>query len=141
MDTHLHMYMYIVQCSYVHVQHVHVHIHVHVCDPHTVSSPYRFLDKMYSLSSSESLVQFTRNPRAYLLPPQPQIPCKVCVVGPPTSGKTALAQLVAQCYNAMVHVCSCTQYTCTYMYMYMYVHFECTHVHAVVLYTAVLMQY
>ena len=61
-----------------------------------------FLDKMYSLSSAEALVQFTRNPRAYLLPPQPRIPCKVCVVGPPTSGKTSLARAVAEKYNATV---------------------------------------
>lgn len=76
---------------------------------------YRFLDKMYSMSSSEALVAFTRNPRAYLLPPQPRIPCKVCVVGPPTSGKSTLAQKVADHYNAMVmsynmyvHVRTCT---------------------------------
>ena len=67
--------------------------------PSTSSS---FLDKMYSLSSNEALVQFTRNPRAYLLPPQPCIPCKVCVVGPSTSGKTSLARAVAQKYNATV---------------------------------------
>ena len=93
----------------------------------------RFLDKMYSLSSSEALVQFTRNPRAYLLPPQPCIPCKVCVLGPPTSGKTALAQAVAQHYNAMVHVYTYI-YTCTQLHVtttcwcrwwmgrYMYIH-------------------
>lgn len=61
-----------------------------------------FLDKMYSMSSPEALVQFTRNPRAYLLPPHPRIPCKVCVVGPPTSGKSTLAKMVAEKYNAMV---------------------------------------
>ena len=76
----------------------------------------RFLDKMYSLSSSEALVQFTRNPRAYLLPPQPCIPCKVCVLGPPTSGKTALTQAVAQHYNAMVHVYTYI-YTCTQLHV------------------------
>ena len=80
--------------------------------------PCRFLDKMYSLSSSESLVQFTRNPRAYLLPPQPRIPCKVCVVGPPTSGKTALAHLVAEYYNAMVRTCTCI-YTHVHVHVYM----------------------
>ncbi|CAI8010883.1 Adenylate kinase 9 [Geodia barretti] len=61
-----------------------------------------FLDKVYCLSSSEALVQFTRNPRAYLLPPQPRIPCKVCIIGPPTSGKTSLAEMIAQHYNATV---------------------------------------
>lgn len=63
----------------------------------------RFLDKMYCLSSSEALVKFTRNPRAYLLPPHPRIPCKVCIIGPPTSGKTSLAEMIAQHYNAMVN--------------------------------------
>lgn len=62
---------------------------------------------MYCLSSSEALVKFTRNPRAYLLSPQPRVPCKVCVIGPPTSGKTTLAKILAQHYKAMVH---------TYMY-------------------------
>ena len=64
---------------------------------------FRFLDKVYCLSSSEALVQFTRNPRAYLLPPQPRIPCKVCIIGPPTSGKTSLAEMIAQHYNATVN--------------------------------------
>ena len=69
-----------------------------------ISSVYTcsFLDKMYSMSSPEALVQFTRNPRAYLLPPHPCIPCKVCVVGPPTSGKSTLVRMVAEKYNATV---------------------------------------
>jgi len=54
------------------------------------------------MSSPEALVQFTRNPRAYLLPPHPCIPCKICVVGPPTSGKSTLVRMVAEKYNAMV---------------------------------------
>ena len=63
---------------------------------------YRFLDKIYSLSSPEALVAFTRCPRSYLLPPQPEIPFKVCVVGPPTSGKTALSKALALHYSAQV---------------------------------------
>ena len=41
-----------------------------------------FLDKMFSLSSADAVMEFTRCPRRFLLPPQPVIPCKICVVGP-----------------------------------------------------------
>lgn len=62
---------------------------------------------MYSLSSSETLTQFMTNPRIYLKAPNPKIPCKVCVMGPPISGKSTLAEGIASKYNAMVN----TQYT------------------------------
>ena len=57
---------------------------------------------MYSMSSAEVLGQFIRSPQTYLLPPNPLIPCKVCVVGPPTSGKSTLSGMIAEKYNAMV---------------------------------------
>ena len=63
-----------------------------------------FLDKMYSMSSAEALAQFMINPRIYLKPPNPQIPCKVCVLGPPVSGKSTLVKAIALKYKAMVHV-------------------------------------
>ena len=69
----------------------------------TLLSP-RFLDKMYSMSTAEALTQFMTNPRPYLKPPNPQIPCKVCVLGPPISGKSTLAKALASKYNAMVSV-------------------------------------
>lgn len=60
------------------------------------------MDKMYCLSSAEALEKFIRSPRTYLLPPHPLVPCKLCVVGPPTSGKSALAQGLANHYKATV---------------------------------------
>ena len=61
------------------------------------------MDKMYCLSSAEALTKFVKSPRTYLLPPHPRIPCKICIAGPPTSGKTTLAQGLANHYNAMVY--------------------------------------
>ena len=67
----------------------------------------RYLDKMYSLSSAEALKEFIRNPRPYLLPPLPKTPCKICVLGPPTSGKSTLAKQLAEHYDAMVSIYVC----------------------------------
>ena len=61
-----------------------------------------FMDKMYSMSSPESLVKFVRSPRTYLVPPHPMLPCKVCVLGPPLAGKTILANMIAEKYDAIV---------------------------------------
>ena len=87
-----------------------IHSLVHVLIPW-----FSFLDKMYCMSSAEALVQFTRNPRSFLLPPNPRIPCKICVVGP-TSGKSTLASLLAEKYNGVVST--------TYMYMCSIIHFS-----------------
>ena len=57
---------------------------------------------MYSLSSAGALTAFIQSPRTYLLQPSPRIPCKICILGPPTSGKTTLAQGLAERYKAMV---------------------------------------
>ena len=105
---------------------------------------YSLLDKMYSISSAEALTLFYKNPRAYILPPNPRIPCKICVVGPPTSGKSTLAKALAEHYNAVViHVhtyiyhysCHC-RYTFKFRSpghmlwtMYMNVHVPHVHVH------------
>lgn len=43
-----------------------------------------------------------RNPRLYLAPHLPRPPCKLCILGPPHSGKTTVSRLVAQRYNAKV---------------------------------------
>ncbi|XP_071997899.1 adenylate kinase 9 isoform X2 [Engystomops pustulosus] len=61
-----------------------------------------FLDKMYVLSSEESLMKFIQNPRPYLLPPMPLPPCKVAVLGPKFSGKTTLCNLIANKYSGKV---------------------------------------
>ena len=60
------------------------------------------MDKLYVMASNESLAHFMRNPRPFLAPHLPCPPCKVCVLGPPHSGKTILAQSLAQRYNAKV---------------------------------------
>ena len=60
------------------------------------------MDKLYVMASNESLAHFMRNPRPFLAPHLPCPPCKVCVLGPPHSGKTVLAQSLAQRYNAKV---------------------------------------
>ncbi|XP_048210476.1 adenylate kinase 9 [Perognathus longimembris pacificus] len=61
-----------------------------------------FLGRMYCLSSEETLKAFLLNPRPYLLPPMPMPPCKVFILGPPSSGKTTLCNLVAEHYKGKV---------------------------------------
>ncbi|XP_044146654.1 adenylate kinase 9 [Bufo gargarizans] len=61
-----------------------------------------FLDKMYFLSCEESLINFVQNPRPYLLPPMPLPPCKVAVLGPKSSGKTTVCNLIANKYSGKV---------------------------------------
>ncbi|XP_066463784.1 adenylate kinase 9 isoform X2 [Eleutherodactylus coqui] len=61
-----------------------------------------FLDKMYALSSEESLIKFMQNPRPYLLPPMPLPPCKVAVLGPKSSGKTTVCNSIANKYSGKV---------------------------------------
>ena len=62
----------------------------------------RFLDKMYSMSSDEAFKEFILSPRTFLLPPFPRIPCKICVLGPPTSGKSTMSKMLSEHYDAMV---------------------------------------
>ena len=57
---------------------------------------------MYILSSGEAMSKFMKNPRPYLLPPQPRPPVKLCVMGPPHSGKTTLCHNLAEKYGAQV---------------------------------------
>ncbi|KAL8186361.1 UNVERIFIED_CONTAM: hypothetical protein K2H54_069249 [Gekko kuhli] len=61
-----------------------------------------FLGKMYTLSSEEALKTFMLNPRPFLLLPMPLPPCKVLVIGPPLSGKSALCAAVASHYTGKV---------------------------------------
>ena len=65
----------------------------------------RFLDKVYVLSSAIALEKFMKNPRPYLLPPQPVTPCKMVVCGPPFSGKTKLSHYLADFFPE-AQVCS-----------------------------------
>ncbi|CAI9737012.1 Hypothetical predicted protein [Octopus vulgaris] len=50
----------------------------------------------------QAMELFTKNPRPYLLHPQPRPPCKLVVLGLPKSGKTNLCYLLAKKYNAKV---------------------------------------
>ena len=51
--------------------------------------------------------KFLKNPRPYLMQPQPRPPVKLSVMGPPLSGKTTLCHLVAQKYGAKVNAIFC----------------------------------
>ena len=59
---------------------------------------------MYFLSSGQAMSKFLKNPRKYVLPPQPRPPCKLCITGPPCSGKSTIAHLLAQKYNSTVRI-------------------------------------
>lgn len=60
------------------------------------------MDKFYVLSSQKALQKFIANPRRYLLPPLPHLPCKVSVIGPPCSGKSTMSAQLAEYYGAVV---------------------------------------
>jgi len=69
----------------------------------SVSLLYRsFLDKLYVLSSAAAMEKFMKNPRPYLMPPQPRPPCKIIVQGPAKAGKTQLCYKLADKYGAQV---------------------------------------
>ncbi|CAF2033300.1 unnamed protein product [Rotaria magnacalcarata] len=59
-----------------------------------------FMDKIFVLSSKESLKEFQKNPRRYIM--QPRAPCKLFLYGPRASGVEQLAQEIAKKYNATV---------------------------------------
>ncbi|XP_073708860.1 adenylate kinase 9 [Garra rufa] len=61
-----------------------------------------FIDKFYILSSQDALQKFMANPRRYLLPHIPHLPCKVSVIGPPCSGKSTVCTLLAEHCGAVV---------------------------------------
>jgi SpoVK/Ycf46/Vps4 family AAA+-type ATPase len=58
------------------------------------------MDKIFVLSSKESLKEFQKNPRRYISQPRP--PCKLLLYGPRASGAEQLAQDIAKKYNATV---------------------------------------
>ena len=57
---------------------------------------------MYLMSTIEALEKFEKNPRKYLLPPQPAPPCKIVVLGAPLSGSTTLSNKLKERYNCKV---------------------------------------
>ncbi len=63
---------------------------------------HSFLDKIYVMSGPEQMELFLKNPRPYLISPQPRPPCKLCITGPPLSGRTTMAFWLAQKFNARV---------------------------------------
>jgi len=58
------------------------------------------MDKIFVLSSKESLKEFQKNPRRYITQPRP--PCKLFLYGPKYSGAEELGQDIAKKYNATV---------------------------------------
>ncbi|KAK9693675.1 hypothetical protein QE152_g34047 [Popillia japonica] len=62
----------------------------------------KFLNHIYFLSDEMSLLRFIRNPRPYLLPPYPRPTCKIFIIGPYASGKTAVAKCLALLLNGRV---------------------------------------
>ena len=57
---------------------------------------------MYLMASQEGFTSFIRNPRKFLLPPQPAPPCKIVVLGGLLSGKTTLCERLKERYKAAV---------------------------------------
>lgn len=57
--------------------------------------PISFMNKIFFLSDEVACHKFLRNPRPYLLPPYPKPSCRIFIMGPPCSGKTAVAQCLA----------------------------------------------
>lgn len=58
------------------------------------------MDKIFVLSSKDSLKEFEKNPRRYLT--QLRSPCKLFLYGPRISGVEQLAQDLAKKYHATV---------------------------------------
>lgn len=63
-----------------------------------------FLDKVYLMATPEAFAKFLKNPRPYLLPPQPRPPAKFAVFGPPQSGTTTLSTLLAERYALRYYI-------------------------------------
>lgn len=61
-----------------------------------------FMNKIFFLNNENAFVKFSWNPRPYLLPPFPKLSCKIFVIGPPISGKTAISKCLAYLLNGSV---------------------------------------
>ena len=61
-----------------------------------------FMNQIFFLSSHDSIDTFRTNPRSYLLPLPPKPLCKIYLLGPKASGKTAVATSVALLFNGSV---------------------------------------
>ncbi|XP_045473431.1 adenylate kinase 9-like [Harmonia axyridis] len=60
----------------------------------------QFMNSIFFLSSQDAFVRFYRNPRPFLLPPNPRSHGKLYVIGPGCSGKTAVS-------NCLAHLLKC----------------------------------
>ncbi|VDN10268.1 unnamed protein product [Dibothriocephalus latus] len=58
-----------------------------------------FLGQIFLLSSYEAYEEFIRNPRPFLIAPQPVIPVRIALVGHVTAGASSVARLVSERYN------------------------------------------
>lgn len=63
---------------------------------------FSFMDKIFVLSSKDSLKEFQKNPRRYVT--QLRSPCKLFLYGPRLSGVEQLAQDLAKKYGATVRL-------------------------------------
>ncbi|CAH8670710.1 unnamed protein product [Schistosoma haematobium] len=61
-----------------------------------------YLGQIFCLANIENFTSFMKNPRPYLLPPQPRPPFRVVVLGPKASGKTELIHILAESYRAKI---------------------------------------
>lgn len=61
-----------------------------------------FMNKIFFLGNEENFFKFYRNPRPYLLPPNPRPTCKIFVFGPKLSGKTAASLCLSYLLNGTV---------------------------------------
>lgn len=62
----------------------------------------KFLSHIFFLSDEVAFKNFVRNPRPYLLPPFPRSMCKIMIIGPKASGKSAVAKCLGLLLNGKV---------------------------------------
>ncbi|CAH8875119.1 unnamed protein product, partial [Trichobilharzia szidati] len=61
-----------------------------------------YLGQIFCLSNITNYTLFMKNPRPYLLPPQPRPPFRVIVLGAKSTGKTQLIRVLAESYRARI---------------------------------------
>ncbi|XP_066586947.1 adenylate kinase 9-like, partial [Prorops nasuta] len=66
----------------------------------------RYMDKLYFLATLENVGLFLENPKTFLLPPNPKVPCRIAIFGPKLSGKTKICNQLADFFDAaLIDVC------------------------------------
>lgn len=61
-----------------------------------------FMNKIFFLSDEEACTKFLRNPRPFLSHPYPRPSCRIMIMGPSFSGKTALSKALSYLLNGTV---------------------------------------